>query len=182
MASINGITVKSIKQFQGHDGEPLYQGNLYLNGKKLGFWTQDGWGGPDLFDLDGKFHEDFLREAVKKLNSDKVYAGTVRYDLDLLLYDFIVLWKEEKEFKKAVKEGYGGTVVATDGYHVTTWNVPKSYTEMTDEALLKEMEMLIEKAKKGFFADVKHIVKIYRSLDDFDIGEPIKLEDIIVNR
>ena len=185
MAAINGISVKAVKKFQGHEGEPLYQGTLYLSGKKIGFWTQDGWGGPDRFDLDGKISEDLLNEAVKKLNPGKVYMGTVKYDLDLLLYDFIVLWQDEKEFKKAVKAGYGGIVVATDGYHVTTWKIPKSYAEMTDEALLKAMEKLIEKAKKSFFKEqdhVKHIVKIYRSFDDFSIGEPIKPEDVMVNR
>lgn len=191
MASINGISVKSVTKFLGHERETLFQGSLSLNGKKLGFWTQDGWGGPDNFDLDRQFSERLLNEAVKKLNTDKAReVGPAdgrflfEYDLELLLYDFIVLWQDEKEFKKAVKAGYGGIVVATDGYHVTTWKIPKSYAEMTNETLLKVMEGLIEKAKKDFFAESdecnKHIVKIYRSLDDFNIGEPIRLEDIMV--
>ena len=185
MAAINGITVKAVKEFQGHEGESLYQGNLYLSGKRLGFWTQDAWSGPDRFNLGGKFSEKLLSEAVKKLNPDKVYMGIVEYDLELLLNDYIVLWQDEKEYKKAVKAGYGGIVVATDGYHVTTWKIPKSYAEMTNEALLKAMDSLIEKAKKRFFKEdevIKHVVKVYRSLEDFNIGAPIKLEDIMVNR
>lgn len=40
MASINGLTIKGLKQFVGHEGETLFQGNLYLNGDKIGFWSQ----------------------------------------------------------------------------------------------------------------------------------------------
>ena len=31
--NINGITVKNLKTFKGHEGETCFQGNLYL-GKK----------------------------------------------------------------------------------------------------------------------------------------------------
>lgn len=34
MASINGVTIRGLKKFYGHDGETLYQGNVYYNGKK----------------------------------------------------------------------------------------------------------------------------------------------------
>lgn len=40
MASINGVSIKAFKKFRGHEGEELYQGNVYYNGKKLGFWSQ----------------------------------------------------------------------------------------------------------------------------------------------
>ena len=41
MASINGITLKAVKRFRGHDGEPCYQGNVYIGTKKIGFWGGD---------------------------------------------------------------------------------------------------------------------------------------------
>ena len=44
MAQINGVTVKALKTFYGHEGEPVFQGNLYLGNKKIGFWSQDARG------------------------------------------------------------------------------------------------------------------------------------------
>ena len=94
MASINGITVKAIKEFRGHDGEPLAQGNLYLNNKKIGFWSQDSWGGPDHFQLEPQYNERLLNDAVLSLNGDKARrvgsgddALTVKYDLEMLIFD-----------------------------------------------------------------------------------------------
>lgn len=37
MASINGVTIRGLKNFYGHDGETLYQGNVYYNGKSSAF-------------------------------------------------------------------------------------------------------------------------------------------------
>ena len=60
MASINGVEVKALKGFEGHEGY-CFQGNIYKDGKKLGFWSQDSWGGCDRFDFD----ESILDEACK---------------------------------------------------------------------------------------------------------------------
>ena len=51
MASIKGIELKNIKTFRGVEYPVNYQGNIYYNGKKLGFWSQDSWGGPDSYDF-----------------------------------------------------------------------------------------------------------------------------------
>lgn len=189
MASINGISVKNLKKFRGHEGEPLFQGSLYLGGKKIGSWSQDYHNGPDDIDLEGNLSETLLNKAVAARNPDKAIhstrpdgsAFTVEYDLSLLLDDFISLLDDEKEFKKAVKQGYSGILIATDSYHTTTWHLPKRYTDMTDDTLLSEMQESIEEAKAGFFEEnerTKHITKIYRSPNDFDIGEPIPLAEI----
>lgn len=44
MASINGLTVKKLKYFEGKEGAAA-QGDLYLGNKKIAFWSQDanGW-------------------------------------------------------------------------------------------------------------------------------------------
>ncbi len=44
MASIKGIEIKNVKTFRGHEYPTNYQGNIYFNGVKKGFWSQDGWG------------------------------------------------------------------------------------------------------------------------------------------
>lgn len=45
MAKIYGIELKNIKNFVGHEGL-AFQANVYLNGKKVGFYSQDGWAVP----------------------------------------------------------------------------------------------------------------------------------------
>ena len=36
MAKIYGVELKNITNFKGHEGEPLIQGNIYFNKKKVG--------------------------------------------------------------------------------------------------------------------------------------------------
>lgn len=193
MASINGISVKGLKKFKGHEGEPLSQGNLYLNGKKIGFWSQDSWGGPDNFQIDqpwGWKMERLLNEKVKQLNADKAKHGTdysgnpyvLEYDLERLMGDYIALLYDEDAYKKAVKAGFAGVLIASDGYHMSWWRLPESQTKLSDEELLKIYNIPIQKAKESFWKEdkhTKHTLVIYRSPDDFNIGEPIKLEDIL---
>jgi len=188
MANINGISVKGIKQFLGHEGEPLYQGNLYLNNKKIGFWSQDSHGGCDNFVLDGKYSEQRINSVIDALNPDKAFRGgteerpfVIKYNLELLLGDYITLMLDEKEYKKAVKAGYAGIVIATDGYHCTTWRLSERFMAMSDDMLLNELRDDIARTKESFFKENKycqHTIRIYRSLADFEIGKPIEVADI----
>ena len=189
MASIIGISVKGMKQFLGHEGEPLFQGNLYLNNKKIGFWSQDAHGAIcDNFTMEYGYSETLLRDMVKKVNADKAHmAGPenkrflLEYSLDFLMSDYITLCEDEKLYKNAVKKGYAGIVVASDGYHTVSWALGSSYMSKNDEELLKVLDNDIKSAKQGFLAEdkyTKHTVKIYRSPGDFVIGEPIQLKDI----
>jgi len=188
MASINGICIKDIVQFRGHEGEPLAQGDLYLNDKKIGFWSQDSWGGPDNVILNAGYNQRLLNNAIVALNPDKTEtigakeeAFTIPYDLDLLVFDYLSLAEDEEAFISAKKEGYSGILVASDGLHQTTWNLSELYTKMSDADLLQKMEPLIANAKKSFMKEdrfTKHTIKIFRSASDFVIGEPIKEEDI----
>lgn len=46
------FTVKKLKTYRGHEGEPLAQGDLYIDGKKAGFLSQGDWGGPAILRID----------------------------------------------------------------------------------------------------------------------------------
>lgn len=197
MAKINGIEIKALKRFADHEGCRIAQGNLYLGGKKLGFWSQDYMCGPDRFDFDKIYDDEKLNNKVKQLNFDKRIEITCRngsktfleYDLDLLLYDLLTLKEEEKFFKKQAKKiGHNPVVIVINGQH--SWNAlslnAESYTKLSDEQILnlENIKKEIKKIKKeasygGETSEVK--VTIYRTLKDFDIGEHIKLEDIKTN-
>lgn len=191
MASINGITLKAVKMFRGHEGEPCYQGNVYVGTKKIGFWSQDSWGGYDRFMFDKPYNERKLESIVKNLNKDKVKAHKLpngndfvyEYSLERLFTDLLVLQDDEKEFKRVIKNGSKAIMIVTDGYHQISWGLNENAIDVPNEVLLKQFNKFIEKEKKkaGFFEENEwheHIVKIYRNLDDFNIGMPITLNDI----
>jgi len=191
MASINGITVKAIKEFRGHEGEPLYQGNVYLGNKKIGWWSQDSWGGPDAYYLDEPYRVRKLEEKVKMLNRDKekTYSRgdgstyTIDYSLDIMFGDLMVMHEDEKMFKSAIKNGYAGLLLVTDGYHAFGLYLNKEIVGLPNEVVCTKLSKLIKDGKKkyGFYKDddfTKHETKIYRSLDDFRVGLEIDINDI----
>lgn len=191
MASINGITVKGLTQFRGHEGEPLYQGNIYLGNKKIGWWSQDAHGGCDNIHLDQTYSITKLENKVKMLNEERkhTFARTggsaiiLDYDLDLLFGDLMVMQSDERDFKKAIKNGFAGVLLITDGYHIFGWNLSSEEVNLTHGELLKRYEKGIEDGKKKykFFKEdgfTKHEIKVYRSSDDFNVGKTISLNEI----
>ncbi len=132
MASIKGIEIKNIKTFRGEEYPRLYQGTVYFKGNKLGFWSQDSWGGPDRYDFD-----------ITELNkvSKKYYGVGSISDLDTLLSEIILLNDYEKKYKNAVNAGYKSIVILTDGFKETCLKVPK---ETKKDAVLKICEAYIK--------------------------------------
>lgn len=188
MASINGIFVKGLNTFYGHEGELLCQGNVYLGQKKICFWSQDSHGGPDHFTFESQYSEQLLNQSVSRRNPDKAIHGgsadapfVIDYDLSMLLFDYVKLEEHEKAFKEAAQEGYTGILVLTDGYHEIIWSLPDSYTKMADDALLTALKPDLETARQTLWKETeskKHSIAIYRSLDDFVVGECIPLSEI----
>ena len=118
MAKLNGVEIKNIKKYVGHEGESCVQGTVYLDGKKLGFWSQDGHGGPDNFD----FPVSLLKERVlkaKSILSDKGVKKTI-YDTEIFMCDLLTLKDIETSIKKYQKAGYTaflvGFVVGGNGF------------------------------------------------------------------
>jgi len=193
MLSINGLHLENMVQFRGHEGEPLYQGDLYLETHKLGFWSQDSWGGPDTVILEPEYQLDRLNQKISALNPDKTLRSEnpshpfeIEYDLELLMGDYITLHYEYEEYLKALGNAYSGVLIASDGYHMTAWQLPKSYVKQSDEAIIKELESEINQVKASSFfpenAYTKHTVKIYRSDKEFEMGEAIQLKDIMKSK
>lgn len=165
MASINGITVKGLKKFRGHEGEPCYQGTVYVDGMKMGWWSQDSHGGPDIMDFD----QSYLNKEVEAYrNSDRVEDEYREYtELDSLLCDLIEVMEIEKAYKGFVKKGRPTMVEATDGYHASCYGTCAT----RDEDILNSgyHADFIRKFTQGAFKNCKVKVSIYKSLDDFNI-------------
>ena len=168
MASINGITIKALKKFKDHEGMNIYQGNVYMNGKKLGFWSQDYMSGYDNFNFD----ENICNEAVEKFrNSDLVDEEYKNFtNLGVLLAYVISLINTEKEYKKYVKRGYEGMIQVTDGFHIFE-GACVLYTKVdADDTIKNAFKKQIEEWKSMCFKDKKIKITTYSSLNDFVIN------------
>ncbi len=140
MAKMAGIEIKSFKYYSGHDGEECAQGNIYYNGQKQGFWSQDAWNGPDHFD----FNENELENVAKAYYEKNVpvdgynLMGLKPEDVDfnnlprrvpdfevlsLLLFELTHLLEVERFWKRQAKKRSTCCVAVLDFYH-GRWTIP----------------------------------------------------------
>ncbi len=155
MASIKGIELKSVKTFRSTEYPTNYQGKVYFNGKNQGFWSQDGWGGPDQYDFD--------TSELDKVAKD-YYGPDSIYGLECLLGELLTLRDYETTYKKAVKEGYASVVIMTDGYFESYVKVPK---DKNKEVILQKCESFIKKFEQKSKSKDKIKVSVFTDLSDF---------------
>ena len=162
MASYNGITIKALKKFKDHEGISIAQGNIYIENKKVGFWSQDAWCGPDIVNLDPKYDERKLEEACAKRGQN----------LEITMYEALRLTEDEKDWKKS---GWPRMFVADDGVHVLQVRIvdPK----MTVDDVLK-IESVTDCIKESFFKDEDRYSYKIIDADSVDVGDPITLDEI----
>lgn len=183
MATINGLNIKNLKKFKDHEGFLCYQGNIYLGKKKIAFWSQDFMGGYDTLRTEAGISSSKLYNMISLMNQDKLMIFQslndkeirIPYSLDLLMDDLIRLTNTEKQYRKAVQNGYIGILQSTDGYHVVTWKIPSTYAE---KDVIKELDTELKKVHESFYKNKKYM-DCYYTEGSFDIGEPILLEQIM---
>lgn len=154
MAKINGVEIKNLKSFMGHEGT-CYQGDVWLNGKKLGFWSQDSWGA--VCD-DFSFDESVLDTACK--NFQEGFPDSYEYkefcaSKETFLHDLVALKEIEKDCKKDFKKGFKSVIYMTDGFHYSWVSLPE---DGKDEDLLKKYSSHVEEMEKAMFAGTKPII------------------------
>lgn len=121
MAKIKGFELKGIAEFKGHEGEPLIQGNVYYKGKKVGFYSQDAWGGMDIFKLDYNLDNN-LRNKIEDITNnyvggvlfekiDDLYNETYKVNFkyeqkgyEYLFMDLLQLKEHENDYRKYYKK------------------------------------------------------------------------------
>ena len=118
MASIFGFEIKGLKTFRGRDGEGS-QGNIYYNGKKVGWYNNSADGGASDIDFDGDKEQyskmmKLLKEATRKYYERYPLTGQFA-DLtpneEIFMEDLVNFTLDEKEFRKYQKDGYVGMAV-----------------------------------------------------------------------
>ena len=164
MASLNGISIKGLKTFKDHEGMGICQGNLYIGGRKIGFWSQDAWGGPDIVRLDAQYSERKLDSAIKEKGFE--------YSEDFL-WKLLEMKFDEDDWKKS---GAERLFIGTDGYHVI--NIEVDDPDATVDDILKRKDVL-RHIDANFFKNKDFNFRIVDA-KYFDQGEPIRIEDITI--
>lgn len=140
MVSIKGITIKNVVDFLGHEQEPLVQCDVYYQGKKVAFYSQDSWGGEDRLDFDydlprekrqelenlfEKLAQDYLNERIAKGEKVEFYAENKEfYKASNLILEIVELKDIEKMYKKALKQNRDNLLAYSENgweLSVLTW-------------------------------------------------------------
>lgn len=67
LKDLKGYSVKNVKKFSGHEGEPCHSGSLYRGTKRIATFTEDTWGGPTILHFKPAEEEKLFQETVKAL-------------------------------------------------------------------------------------------------------------------
>ena len=168
MASINGVSLKKVKKIKDHDGATIAQGELYIDGKRAGFWSQDAWGSPDRYDSSEAY--DIVRERAGRFASgypkNAKYAS-FQHDPDIFMGHLLDLINDEKQYKKFAKEGYTTVLYSTDGVH--SWYMPYTSSEDAVHKLLKTDPDLKKSMTEGFYKNEIPTIYTHGSLDSFNV-------------
>lgn len=175
MARLMGVEIKNLKKFKGVEYPDNYQGDIYLDGKKQGFWSQDSWGGPDRFD----FNEEEIQKTAKEWNK-KTNSGYD--DIEVFMDELLHFTQIEKDVKKYFNKGYKTMVVMKSGVADSFVALP----ELTDEeSAIKECKKEIEKfkdfAKKYHHYDAVRVMVI-NSMDAFRECENIPFKEFPIDK
>lgn len=119
---IANFTLKGVKSFRGHEGETCYQGNIYMDNKKVGTFSDNSWSGEIDYDLDAQY-EKKVKENLKEWFTKNPFGLEEKYNIHNSRYNLLELYGEnrlmeamlaelenlyyiEKELKSFNKKGY----------------------------------------------------------------------------
>lgn len=101
-ASIRGLEIRNMKRFFGHEQEELYQGNIYYQGKKIGWYSDNAWGGCSIINVEMEYRE--IIEIIAKAYLSKKYPkDKFLWSSDILFGEIIELTLNAKFFEKQQK-------------------------------------------------------------------------------
>lgn len=164
MATINGITIKSYKTFRGIEYPVCREANIWKNGKKIGTFTEDSWGGEA--DM-----TDGLEEAVKAsaLQYQTACKGSKYYeyeaDAEVFISHILTLVEYEKIYKDICKKGFPFVLFVGNDIKYHAWGFKKEF-DYHDE---KKLHSTVKEAIKKEFPKGNYIMWSYSSEADFNI-------------
>ena len=170
MAKLCGVQIKNVKTFRGREYPVNYQGVVYLDGKKLGFWSQDGDGAVyDNFEFNSKPIDDIAEEYGKAHGKDMEYWDATSFMAELVNFHCL-----EKTYKNLSKKGFPTVLFLTDKDDY--YNNAYGWRNIKKEDVVKVSHQYIE----GFKSQTKQkTVKglVVENLTEFD-----KCEDLTFSK
>lgn len=161
MASIKGFELRKIVKFRGHEQEPLCQGDIYHKGKKVGFYSEDFYGGGSHIEFDNSTLEDIANAACKAYFSEKADPIFEKYkivpQLSEFFYELAVLTEKEKNFKKYLKSCPEMRAMA---YYIERDNTGREYEYFQCCCSEQSVDKILS-------SKTKRNVEIYRNLLNF---------------
>lgn len=128
MASIYGVSAKKIVEYKGHEGETCRQCDIYIDGKKTGFYAEDTWGGPERLD--------FTKEQMALLKERTVFyfakypeKNECLHTPEMMIFELLYLCEKEKIFKKAAKAGFRAIGFTHDGNKTLVYKLPAPWSD-----------------------------------------------------
>jgi hypothetical protein len=97
------FSIKNVIQFKDHDGYYITQGSVYADGKRIGSYSEDAWGGSMMVDVDNRYLSELSAIGhavyVKEMGGEPTHKGEL---VDWAIGDLVEKWSAEKERKRIV--------------------------------------------------------------------------------
>lgn len=163
MVKVYDVTIKNLKSFKDHEGCEIAQGEIWKGKEHLGFWSQDSWGGEDIFE----FPEEKLADEVTEFKASNHFNNLLDreasaddqktrkdiekyFDTEMFIYEILHRMRVAKLYKKVCKKCNVTTCVAVL-HNTEIVMIPIYEDELSDEKLLKisTVQEYLEKKKYG---------------------------------
>ncbi len=192
MVNIFGVELRNVSITRAMEDFHV-EAVIFLNGKQIGFFIDEGSGGPGMlkFNCDLSTRKEFYYVAWRyfasypEIDSIALYEYTLKEFTELkgtlpkvsykewpdekvamfFINRIVYLYQLEEQYNQAKSEGYSAIVVARFYALKNAKTVPEKifYTDGTDE-MLKEVISVIEENNRNY------VIKQYGSENDFHIG------------
>lgn len=164
MASIFGFAVKNIKTFRGREWDGC-QGDIYYNGKKVGWYNNGGNGGCADIEFFGTFemrqwHENKLSQATQEYFRRYPLEGEYSQltpDNEMFMAELCDLTQDEQTYKRHAKKGKSFMVTFTES------GSDKCFAVYETDEVFGLVDAMIENGVK--VTDIRK----YKNLGDFEI-------------
>lgn len=102
--NIKGIEIKNFKELKhGHGDSRTFEAAIYIDGKKAGFVSNNGWGGSDEYHF---ISPDLNDEFTRRVNDWATENNKTFEPEDALIEELIYGIEKEKFKKKTEKKGF----------------------------------------------------------------------------
>ncbi|MCU4715821.1 hypothetical protein OCE25_26535 [Bacillus cereus] len=169
MASINGIEIKTYTIKRGHEGEPLQQAVVYIDGKKAGYISDGNWGGPMVLSF-SNYDLTVIKQRLFAYAKHENFISSMSGDIEMLFALLLGYVNLEKVYKKNSKKNkdFILLVVGLRENYLKGWSINSELVYWKLENYnQKDLNNFIKKIKKSESCSE---VIMFQKQDDFHIS------------